>query len=387
MKFIRDSAPSKLRRRMAAAVAIATAGVIGLSGCSASPSAGGAEEVTTVKMALQPLHQYAAWEFAEQSGMAEELGLNLEFTWLPQVDTAVQSLARQDLNVVSTCTACNFPYLKQSPNLRDAMIISQFKGFILIGHSDAPSYQALVAGGAEPEAARKEVHSYLAGKTFVLRESAFGALLNGMLEFAGLTRDDIKVVDVADDARAAQAFLQGEADFYIGSLAQESKLLREYPNRVVNVGGAEIIGPGGLWYDTMAVDQRWLSNNEDTVVKLTALWARVARYVNEKPDAVVPTIMKSVNERSGSSFEDGEIEQILNDFIGFASLERWEADTFNPSSELYWRKSLNFYAAQNVKDGVLPADIDVNAHYVAEDYYKKLRENQELVDWIKAPLK
>lgn len=375
-------------RSILSTVALVAASALAFAGCASTPAAEntGEGELQTVRMSIQPLHQYVAWEFAEESGLAEELGLDLEFTYLPQVDTAVQSLARGDLDMISTCGACNFPYLAQSPDLRDALIISQFKGFILVGQAGAPSYNDLVDGGATPEAARQEVFDYLKGKTFVLRESAFGALVNGLLAEAGLTRDDVTVIDVADDARAGQAFLQGQADFYMGSLAQESKLLRDYPDRAVNMGGAEILGPGGLWYDTMAVDQSWLDDNGDTMVKLAALWARVARYVTEQPDDVVPLITELINENSGSTFSDEEIEQLLNDFLGFATLERWETDTYNPDSALYWRKSIDFYAEQNVKDGVLPASVDVDEHYVDEDVYTQLLDDQELLDWINAPL-
>ncbi|MFJ4175212.1 ABC transporter substrate-binding protein [Microbacterium sp. NPDC089696] len=373
-------------RSLLASLAGLSAVVVALSGCASGAAESTDDELTTVRMSVQPLHQYVAWEFAEQSGMAEELGLDLEFTYLPQVDTAVQSLARGDLDMISTCGACNFPYLAQSPDLRDALIISQFKGFILVGQDGAPSYDALVESGTSPEDARQEVFDYLKGRTFVLRESAFGALVNGLLKEAGLTRDDVTILDVADDARAGQAFLQGQADFYMGSLAQESKLLRDYPDRAVNMGGAEILGPGGLWYDTMAVDQDWLDENPETMVKMAALWARVARYVTEKPDDVVPLITELINKNSGSTFSDEEIEQLLNDFLGFATLDRWENDTYNPDSDLYWKKSIDFYAAQNVTDGVLPESVDVDQHYVDEEIYSQLTGDQELLDWVNAPL-
>lgn len=373
-------------RSVLASIAGLAAVIVALSGCASGPAESGDDELTTVRMSVQPLHQYVAWEFAEESGMAEELGLNLEFTYLPQVDTAVQSLARGDLDMISTCGACNFPYLAQSPDLRDALIISQFKGFILIGQAGAPSYNDLVEEGVSPEDARQEVFNYLKGRTFVLCESAFGALVNGLLTEAGLTRDDVTILDVADDARAGQAFLQGQADFYMGSLAQESKLLRDYPDRAVNMGGAEILGAGGLWYDTMAVDQKWLDENPETMVKMAALWARVARYVTESPDDVVPLITELINENSGSTFSDEEIEQLLNDFLGFATLDRWENDTYNPDSDLYWKKSIDFYAAQNVTDGVLAETIEVDQHYVDEEIYNQLMDDQELLDWVNAPL-
>lgn len=343
-------------------------------------------ELETVQVALQPLHQYAMWQFGETSGMAADLGLKLEFTWLAQVDTAVQGLSRGDLDMISTCTACNFPFLAQAPNLRDALIISQFKGFILIGHAGAPSYNQLVADGKSSDEARAEVHAYLKGRTFVLREAVYGALLNGMLEYAGLTRDDVEVLDVADDSRAGQAFLQGGADFYMGSLAQESKLLREYPDRVVNMGGTEILGPGGLWYDTMAVNAEWLDQHPETILKLAALWSRIVRYMESKPEQIMPIVTESINEHSGSSFDEGEIELLLEEFLGFATLDKWENEIFNPESQLYWRNSLEFYAQQNVRDGVLAADLDVNSFYIYDDIYKQLMERQDLLDWINAPL-
>jgi hypothetical protein len=47
-----------------------------------------------------------------------------------------------------------------------------------------------------------------------------------MLENADLTLDDITILDFADDAKAAAAFLRGEGDFYYGSLPQGSNCSR-----------------------------------------------------------------------------------------------------------------------------------------------------------------
>lgn len=124
----------------AAALVLATQA---LTGCAAEVKSNSSE----VTIAVQPLLDYAPWEFARTHGLAAELGLTLNFTYLTQVNTAIQALERHEVDVVSTCTACNLPYLVSVPSVRDIMTIDQFKGFIIVGRAGAPSYDQLVAQG------------------------------------------------------------------------------------------------------------------------------------------------------------------------------------------------------------------------------------------------
>lgn len=373
--------------RASTIVGLGVATTMMFSACAApAQTAGEKDGSTTVRIALQPLLDYVPWVFAEEHGLTEEQGLNLEISYLPQVNTALQAMARGDLDMVSTCTACNLPYVESVPTLRDVLIVNQFKGFIIVGRTGAPEYNELVAGGASEDEARQEIYDYIKGKTFIGNEAIFGALVNGLLDYAGLSQDDITIVDLADDAKAATAFLQGQGDFYMGSLAQESKLLNDFPDQFVNVGGAEVLGAGGLWYGTAAVDQSYLESNRETVEKLVAVWMRTARYINEEPKTIVPVLVDALNEHAGATFTADQIDAQLRDYVQFVDPTTAAEDTYNPESSLYWKNSLRFYAEQNQADGNLAADVDLDDFNVQEKVYKDVIENEELMSWVNSPL-
>jgi ABC-type nitrate/sulfonate/bicarbonate transport system substrate-binding protein len=216
---------ARRRLRILSALIAAAFAVASLAACS-SPTENEthADGSGTVRIALQPLLDYVPWVFAQEHGLAEEQELTLEISYLSQINTALQAMARGDLDMVSTCTACNMPYVQSVPTLRDVLTINQFKGFIIVGRTGAPEYEKLIDQGASEDEARTQIYEYIKGKTFIGNEAIFGALVDGLLEYAGLERSDIEIIDLADDAKAATAFLQGQGDFYMGSLAQEAKL-------------------------------------------------------------------------------------------------------------------------------------------------------------------
>ena len=383
----RSSTGTRRRFRILSTMMAAAVAAVTFAGCSTSAEGEKSPDGTeTVRIALQPLLDYVPWVFAEEHGLAEEQDLTLEISYLSQINTALQSMARGDLDVVSTCTACNMPYVQSVPTLRDVLTINQFKGFIIVGRTGAPEYDKLISDGATEEEARSEIYDYIKGKTFIGNEAIFGALVDGLLAYAGLERSDIEIIDLADDAKAATAFLQGQGDFYMGSLAQESKLLGDFPDQFVNVGGAEVLGPGGLWYGTAAVDESYLKSNADTVEKLVAIWMRTARYINEEPDLVIPVIRDALNEHAGATFTDDQIKDQLANYVQFTDPTIAADETYNPDSSLYWKKSLDFYAEQNIASGDLPEGTDLDALNRQEDVYRDVLENTQLMEWVNSPL-
>src|ERR1700745_975162 len=258
MPFLTRSMRRERRITLVGVVIAAVAAMTAITGCggsgsgSASTSAGGSATgsggassaaLETVRIGLQPDFDYMLFPVAHQLGLDHQQGLDFQVSYFDQVGPEVQAMARGSVDVVSSCHACDFAYYKSLPTLRDAFITDQVKGFIVVGRHGAPSYEQLVASGQSPESARAAVYSYLKGKTFDIDKATFAALLNAMLQYAGLPASAVKVHDYASDATAATAFLSGSGDFFMGALPQEAKLLLNFPGRVTNVGGSEIIGP------------------------------------------------------------------------------------------------------------------------------------------------
>lgn len=356
------------------------------SGDDGAAAGGEATETTTVKVAMTPFLDYMPWAFAKEKGLDADLGVELDFTWLAQVGPSVQAMKRGDVDIVNTCTACNFPFFKSVPSIRDFLIANQFKGFNVVGRAGAPSYDALIEEGKSPEEARQEVFDYIDGKTVVMHTPVYGVLLDGILENAGLPQDAIKRVDFADDIKSATAFLGGEGDLFMGGLPQNIKLLLDNADKFVNLGGTEILGPGGLWYSTIAAEDEWLAENEEVALKLMAIWYRVARYLDEQPDEVIPIFRENVNAKAASSFTPEQAEFIVGEFLDFPTVEESKETVFNPDSELYWRNSLDHYEALNKKNGDLDEDIDAGQFSILDEMFEKLTADKELMDWINADL-
>jgi ABC-type nitrate/sulfonate/bicarbonate transport system substrate-binding protein len=379
----------RLNRLVAVLAAVCAATALAACGSSAGDSSGGggaSSGAKDVTIGLTPYFDYMLWPVAQKLGLDKEQGINLKFTWLAQVGPSIQALKRGSIDVVDTCTACNFPYYKTVPSLRDFLVTDQFKGFILIGRKgQAPSYQALIDAGKTPDEARQQVFQYVKGKTFTVHKPVYEGLINGMLDNAGLKPSDVKILDFADDSKAATAFLGGTGDFYMGSLPQETSLLLHHSDKVVNMGGTEILGPAGLWYSTNATDADTVSKDPATLKKLIAIWYRAAAYLKQNPDKALPIIRETINAHAGASFSEAETKINFDQFLTFPTFDEAAKTVFDPSSELYWKRSLDYYEQQNKKSGDLDASTDTSQFNVEEQLFHKVASDPKLKAWIHKP--
>jgi ABC-type nitrate/sulfonate/bicarbonate transport system substrate-binding protein len=368
-----------------AAAVVVCCGVVSLAAYSAPSAAQNKHQaspvLTTVSLGLQPDFDYMLFPVAHALGLDKQLGLNLTFTYFSQVGPEVEALARGSVDLVSSCSACDFAYYKSMPTLRDIIITDQFKGFIVIGRHSAPSYDALITKGDTPAAARQAVYSYMKGRTFDIDQATFGGLLDAMLAYAHLPVSAVKVKDFANDASAATAFLAGSGDFYMGSLTQEARLLVNFPSQVANVGGTSILGPAGLWYSTMATTQAWLQANRTTAVKLEALSMRAATLLATDSKKVLPLITSNLNQHSGSDFTVAEVNRELQAFIAFTTVTSAKDAVYNPHSNLYWEVSVNYYAREDKKSGILSQGANPAKFNLDQQLFTQFEADSSLVSW------
>jgi ABC-type nitrate/sulfonate/bicarbonate transport system substrate-binding protein len=373
-----------------AVVAVGTAAVVAALAVAAqatpkaSVHAARADDVT-VKMAVGPYLDYMPWLVAHQLGIDKQFGLDISATTLQTPQLAGPQLRRGDLDVAYSCQACNFAILKQIPELRDWMITNQFKGFAVIGRKGQTKAYEQFAKGSTPIAARRATLKQFEGAEFVMVSANFKALLDGALSEVGLDPSQVKIIDFADDSKAALAFIRGTGDYYMGSLPQETKMLQDSPDKFVKVGGHEILGPGGLWYSTAIALQPWLEANSDTALRLMGVWYRTMRYLKERQGTTVPLMTKYINERAAAKFDPATVKFLINNLISFATLQEAAATTFNPSSIAYNARSVNHYAKGNAK--VLPADYKASTYFVEGPWFKKFQARKDLIKMVNAPLK
>lgn len=376
--------PRRLNKAtIAVAVAILSAALLAACGASDDDDAAQDGGDGVVKIGVSPYLEYLPWLVADELGLAEEQGLDVEFTTFPGPTEAATAMRRGEVDMIPTCHQCNVSLYKELPELRDWMITNQYKGFIVVGRNGAVTYEDEIAGGASPAEAKKAVLESLKGKTFALKSVTYKPLVEAALKQVGGSADDVEIIDFADDSKAALAFTRGEGDFFMGSLPQEVKLLSQ-PDHV-NVGGHEVLGPAGLWYSTMASMEPWLNESEERVNKLLAVWYRTMRYMAEQPEKALPILRDQLNEKAAADFTTEDLELMTTELDWFMTLEEAEQNAFNPDSELFWERSADFYNAASEDD--LPDDFELETYVLDSEVFARFLEQSELVDWVEEPLK
>jgi len=373
---------SRYRSRIAGgAAALLLALSVGGLPVSAQDAAG---ELIPVRVAMTPFFDYQFLTVADELGWDEELGLDLQFTWFTQSGPSIQALVNGSADTVNTCVICNFPFYESVPELRDFLTVNQFKGFVLIGRDGlAKSYDGLLAELGDPAAAKQATLEQVRGKTFPMYSANYETLLKATLDQAGMTLDDVEIVNFPDDEKAALAFIGGTGDFYMGGLPSEINLLQNHPDDFDLIGGSEILGPAGLWYSQVASSADWLAQNEDVAQKIMALSYRFNRYVNEQPETVMPIVARNMNEHSGVATSEEDLGFIFDTFLAFRSYQEDAETTYDPESELYWGKSADYYVTQSAD---LPEGADYRTQNPLDEWFANFLTRTDLLEWVDAPL-
>lgn len=339
---------------------------------------------TVVRVGMTPFFDYQFFAVAKQFGWDKELGLDLQFTWFTQSGPSTQALAQGSIDTVNTCVVCNFPFYESVPQLTDFLTVNQFKGFVVVGRKGkSKTYQDFLKDLGDANKAKVATIQQFKGKTWPEYRVNYEPLLKAVLDQGGLKLEDINIVNFADDEKAAIAMIGGTGDFYMGGLPSEINLLLRHPDDFVLIGGAEILGPAGLWYSQVASSKDWLDKNPEAALKIMAMSYRFNRYVNEQPDKVLPIVRDSMNSHSGAGISLDELKFIFDTFLQFRTYQQEKTEAYDPSSPLYWGLSAGYYVKQS-KD--LPADADYKRNNPLEEWFNKLLARKDLTDWIDKPL-
>jgi ABC-type nitrate/sulfonate/bicarbonate transport system substrate-binding protein len=341
-------------------------------------------EPTVVRVGMTPFFDYQFYSVAKEYGWDKQLGLDLQFQWLTQSGPSIQALANGSLDTVNTCVVCNFPFYESVPEMQNFLTVNQFKGFVVVGRvGQSKSYDDLLAELGSADKAKMATIQQMKGKTFPEYLANYQPLLSAVLGQAGMSLSDVQTFNFADDEKAALAFIGGKGDFYVGGLPSEINLLMNHPDQFKLIGGAEILGPAGLWYSNVASTQKWLAANEDAALKIMAMSYRYNRYVQEKIDVILPIVVKAMNDHSGVGTDVKSLKFIFDKFLEFRTYKQDADTTYSSSSPLFWENSAKYYVAKSTE---LPKGADYAARNPLNDWYKKFLERKDLLSWVDSPL-
>lgn len=384
---------------VAMALGVTLAGSL-LAGCGGDEDGSSAEggssssdgKVVAVKVGVGPYYDFTLFQVAKELGLDREIGIDLNISNFPELP--LQQLRRGDIDIGYSAPTAGFPAYENFSGYRDFLLTNQFKGFVIVGRpGEVKPYSEYAAASDDAEAAKRDfVQNELRGRSFCIVKSLQIAALSGMLELGGVTTKEIKVVDFADQAKAANAFIRGECDFYTGAVPQEARLLysEDFEGQFIAAAPHEAFGPGEagvLFFSTFATSAEWLAANRETAKKLVAMWFRATRYLKEQPERATPVVAEAVKETTGGLFDEATTERILTELLVFPTLEEAGELYFASDSATYYSKSVGQLFENAQKEGQVPATLDVDRFQAVEDMYREVSEDQALLDYVNAPLK
>lgn len=378
----------RTRGRLLAALAACGALALGVAACgddgdsgASTGSSTAAAKPTTVKVGVGPFLDNQTLALAHELGYDKEQGLDFQQVILPSNNAIYQAIRTGDIDLGAGTLRGLQSVAKTAPDLQNFIVKDQFKGYFFVGRKgETPVYADLIKEGKTPEEAKKEVLESFKGKTFNMVKQQNYAPLAAGLEAAGIDPKDVKINDFADDAKAALAFQRGDGDFYTGALPQQSKLLLENPDKYVNVGGYEILGPVAISYDTWTTSKDFLAKNPEVALKVVAAQLKAAQYIKDDLDAASVKLGELVTDASKTELPAENVKLLASDFTKFLTAEDLEKDVFNPDSPLYWKKEAELAAKQNAKD--LPEGYTPEDQNVSQDWFEKYQADADLQSWV-----
>ncbi|MEM6840307.1 MAG: ABC transporter substrate-binding protein [Cyanobacteria bacterium P01_C01_bin.120] len=274
------------------------------------------------------------WAIAEQEGLFEQNGVQVELIWFDGYLESMQALASGQLD--ANCQTLNdtISFAGEAVNGEVAVVVND---------NSAGNDKVIVA----PEI---ETVDDLAGKSVTLEEGVVGDfLLTLALEDAGLSREDVTIQNLETGAAAA-AFAAGQSDGFAGWVPfWETALERE--------GSKELISsadfPGAI-PDLLVVTQTLIDNEPAVVQALVNTWFDILAFIDDNQESAYEIMA----DRAGVSAED--FDRYLEGTRFFTLEDNLEA--FSPGDSMVHMP----FAAQEMSDfmvevGFIPEAPDLEA--------------------------
>ena len=377
------------------ALLLAVAMVAGcLSGCGGSKSGSegntDSEGITTVKIGQTPYSMYCLYEIANQWGIAKDFGINFEMTDFAGTANGAQALVRGDVEISSSCVNEHIACLETTEDLVNFSFLGDFLGFFFVGREkDVKDWDKFVEedfNGDKAAAKEARLKEFKGTSWCVIPQRK--ALIVDAISQVGLTADDVKFIEFADDAKAAEAFIAGEGDYYTGGDQQQMALLAM--GGYVNAGGSDILGPSGKWYDTFMTTPEWLEANYETAKKVYAVQLAAVEAFNANDGANVEAAAEIAAEylkkATGSEYPVKDWIEAQTELDIYISMNDAETKVFNKDDPVNYWKGQAEYNVQMLKDeGSLTKDINVDDFYKqSEQLFKDVMADKDLVEKIKS---
>jgi ABC-type nitrate/sulfonate/bicarbonate transport system substrate-binding protein len=331
-------------------------------------------EPLTIRFGNLPYLDYGPWIVAEKMGYLEEQGIQLETTMFEVEQPEIEAMLG---NSIDAGAGADSPLILLAPQAKDTVLMvsvhSLFTGYSIMGRpGEVKTYDEFVAEGKTNQEALAAACEQLRGKTIILPGGAsFYPVLDTCLGYAGLTKEDLEIIDM-DPVEGAAAFLQGTGDFYSDGLPQRFRLEQE---GMVNVVTGVQMGGGAMDTAGLYVTRTFYDENRAAVYGLLKAWYKAVDYIKSDPDAAIPIMVDWINEQSGAGMTKEDARRFLEDLVLFPTYDEVNDWFFSEGSAYYWPNRLEFVKSYN-ENADPPIDftgIDLNAMFPVNEVYPQVK--------------
>lgn len=337
-----------------------------LSGCAK-------KEQVTVRFGNLPYLDYGPWIVAEKMGYLDEQGIKLDTTMFEVEQPEIEAMLGGSIDAAAGADSA---MLLLAPKAKDTLqmvsVHSLFTGYsIMARQGQVKTYDDFIKEGKTEKEALSAACAQLKGKTIILPGGAsFYPVLDTCLEYAGLTQDDVTIIDM-DPVEGAAAFIQGTGDFYSDGLPQRFRLEKE---GMLNMVTGVQLGGGAMDTAGLYVTKEYFQKNPETVYGLMKAWYKAVAYIKSDPDKAIPMMIDWINEQSGAGMTVDDGKRFLQDLVLFPTYEEVKNWFFTEGSPYFWPNRMKFVKTYNEQSqGVDYTGIDLNAMFPVEEVYSKVK--------------
>ncbi len=342
------------------------------------------EELQIVRVGVSPYSMYMLFPVAHELNMDKEFGLDFQIKEFTATAPGVQALVRGDVDISANCVAEHISAIQGATEVRNFSGVGFFKGFFFVGRRTQVKPFDELAKEMGLEAAKEFRLKEFKGKSFCVIPQRRPLILDAIAQ-VGLTEKDVNFLMFADDQKAATAFIGGSGDFYIGSLPQQTRLL-QMSDEFVNAGGTEILGPAGMWYDTMVSTDGFMKDNREVALRTLAVQYRAALFFEENPKKFAEIAAKKLAKMTGGEFTLEDYIDFQTNYDLFLTIERSLHWFYNSLSPLYWKYPVEFYINLAIDEGTLKETVSAEEYYgESEKLFYELLGRRDLLEKIYAP--
>jgi ABC-type nitrate/sulfonate/bicarbonate transport system substrate-binding protein len=352
-------------RAVAMAALCATALVAAGCGSEERGTSGSGEQKAAKKLTIgvSPFQDTLLPLVAEQKGFFKDDDIEVELKSLGW-DAIMPAVASGAVDIAINNTTGVISTANREPSVVYWYGWNPFtEGAALIGRKGGSlkTVDELRKGGASEQDAVRQAIRQLRGKTIVTTLSSdMGKAVNAALETAGMSRDDVKIVDLNPDQGLA-AFLAGKTgDAYLGGVPQRAKAVKEgFP---IIASGPQLAPPP---INGFVTKKEFAETNQDQMLRLMHAMFRTVRYCNANVDDCASIIVGKLNETTGGGLTNADFKafwQKIENYAGNAA--EAEKAILDPQGYAYWKKTWdgdNEYLVEQEKS--ISAPVDAADHF------------------------